>query len=296
MATHIGHLGVAGDADPYRPASDAKSSGGVVLSQAGVNALFRFDYYQPAEAAARVPSLGLDYEGQWTDDSTFVITITNAIRRVGRDAQNRIWNRMTQLTDESYMANNYQGKDSVWVDVLGDVRSLGLQSPRCNDRVPLTGNWGSRTQGPTIAKMFGTDPDNADSLPSPGDTLTIIFDRITSKGRTARPPPPEPRTKEYADFFLRFDPVVANDYRGEFVDDSTFVLTILESDPEYVLGTIRIKPQAQIKNGAASSDPANDEIDLNEFDPTIWGKPGPPTLLAATVSDYDNFNTVRTHP
>jgi hypothetical protein len=288
MATYIGRQGSVGSLDPYRPRDEG---GGTVLTQVGVNALFRFDYYQPNQAQSRVPSLGLDYTGRWTDDSTFVITIVNSVRRVGRDDQNRIWNRMPILTDESYMVNNYMGVDAVWVEVLGDVRSLGLQSPRCTDRVPLVGTWGSRTQMPIVTQFYGTDPDNSDSIPSAGDTLTIVFDRRTSMGRTARPPPPDPGTKAYADFFMEFVPTIGPQYTARFTDDSTFVLTVIEGDPEYELGIIRIKPQAQIKNGAASSDPANREWDLNTHNPTFWGKPGPPALLSGIVSDYDNFNT-----
>lgn len=246
MATHIGRLGSQGSTDRFARA-DASATD-QILSAAGVDALFRFDYYLPEESASRVPSLGLDYVGQWTDDSTFVITITNSIRRVGRDERGRVWSRMPRITDESYKEDNYQGKDSIWVDVLGDVRSLGLQSPRCADRVPLTGNWGSRVQKPTIVKIYGEDPDNGDQLPSAGDQLTIVFDRKTSKGRSARPPPPEPGTKAYADFFVRFDPVIGTDYTARFTDDSTFVLTVIEGDPTWSLdpGTIRMKPQAQV--------------------------------------------------
>ena len=323
MPTHIGQMAISGDIDPYRPVDPGASGGGPTITMEGVNALFRFDFYQPAQAAARVPSLGLDYTGRWTDDSTFVLTIVNSIRRVGRDSQNRIWNRMPRLTDDAYMANNYQGQDSIWVDVPGDVRSIGLQSPRCTDRVPLTGTWGNRNEAPQLLRLFGTDPDNSNSLPTAGDTLTFVFDRRTSKGRTARPPPPDPGTQRYADFFLQFTPPIGrpcdnqvchNDYTAVFRDDSTFVLTLHRSActiahvegllPEntpvgmcelgvepYVLGTVLIKPQAQLKSAAASFDPANDLVDFNEFDPFIWGQPGAPELLSFVVSDYDNFNT-----
>ena len=285
-ATHIGRLGSQGSTDRFKSGANG---GGIELDQQGVDALFRFDFYLPGEAASRVPSLGLDYKGSWTDDSTFVITVVNGIRRVGRDDQQRVWARMPLINTDDYMADNYQAADSIWVDVLADVRSLGLQSPRCNDRVPLTGDWGTRTQKPNLAKIFGVDPDNGDTLPSPGDTLTIVFDRRTSKGRTARPPPPDPGTKEYADFFLRFDPIIGFDYTALFTDDSTLVLTVNDGNEEWVQGgTIRIKPQAQIKNYAATSDPANDEFELP---PAIWGNPGSPSLLSAKVHDYDNFNT-----
>ena len=93
------------------------------------------------------------------------------------------------------------------------MRSLGRQSPRCNDRVPLTGNFGDRQQMPRLVSISGVDPDNSDSIPSAGDSITIIFDRRTSRGRTARPPPPQENTKAYADFFLSFEPVTDADGR-----------------------------------------------------------------------------------
>ena len=92
------------------------------------------------------------------------------------------------------------------MQVLGDVRSLGRQSERCNDRVPLSGIWGARQQPPQVLSYYGNDPDNGDPRPSVDDTMTIIFDRKTSRGLTARPPPPREGTKEFADFFLLFDP------------------------------------------------------------------------------------------
>lgn len=285
VATYIGRQGSQGSTDRFR--SDAGSA--TELSAAGVDALFRFDFYLPDVAASRVPSFGLDYKGAWTDDSTFVITIVNGIRRVGRDDKGRIWSRMPLINDAGYMDNNYQGVDSIWVDVLGDVRSLGLQSPRCTDRVPLTGNWGTRTQKPLLSKIYGIDPDNGDALPSPGDTLTLVFDRRTSKGRTARPPPPESGTKSYADFFLRFEPSIGTDYTARFTDDSTFVLTVNSGNPEWAQGgTISIQPSAQIKNSAATSDPASEDFELPAG---IWGNPGAPKLVSAKVHDYDNFNT-----
>ena len=97
----------------------------------------------------------------------------------------------------------------------------------------------------------------------------------------------------------------------QWTDDSTLVLTVVqgpctiifggapegtpgicpESTLPYALGTLQIQPQAQIKNGAATSDPASDLVDFNEYDPLVWGNPGAPVFLSALVSDYDNFNT-----
>lgn len=229
---YIGHQGSALVADPYRP-SDQQGGGrrydidaihrcaspSLIPSPRAhtptlptspgpglLYSLFGLDYYLTNEAASRVPSFGRGYEGRWTDTSTFVMTITDASRRIGLDERNRVWQRMPRITDASYMGTGYppayMERDSIWVRVLGDVRSLGRQSPRCIDRVPLTGNFGNRQQMPQLVSFHATDPDNSDRVPSLGDTVTIIFDRRTSKGRTARPPPPESGTKAYAGHHL----------------------------------------------------------------------------------------------
>ena len=83
-ATYIGRQGSQGSLDPYRPKVEG-STGGVVLSEEGVDALFEFDFYPPDVAQSKVPSLGQGYMGEWTDDSTFVITITNGQRNVPTD-------------------------------------------------------------------------------------------------------------------------------------------------------------------------------------------------------------------
>lgn len=291
MGTYIGQQGSRLTADRFRPDVDADQ--GEVYDATAIHALFEFNYYLPAESEKRVPSFGRDYSGKWVDDSTFVMTILDSTRRVGFDDNSRVWNRMPRINEESYTGAEfgYTQADSIWVQVLGDVRSVGRQSERCTDRVPLSGDWGERSQRPKILSFVSMDPDNSDNMPSPGDTLTIVFDRRTSKGRTARPPPPEPGTKAYADFYLRFDPIIASDYTAVWRDDSTFVLTVLAVDPDADVwvpdpGTMRVLPTSQIRNFAATSDPADWTLQLNM---QTFGLPGSPVMLSAIVSDYDNF-------
>ena len=159
MPTYIGTQGLGASSDPYRPDADGT---GLQYDTDAVNALFEFNYYRPSESDSRVPSFGREYHGLWTDASTFVVTIVNSQRRVGFDDLGRVWNRMPRIAEESYTGNDftYTEADSIWVKVLGDVRSVGRQSPRCQDRAPLRGNWGERQQRPLLVSVVGNDPDN----------------------------------------------------------------------------------------------------------------------------------------
>ena len=295
MPTYIGRQGSRGNDDPFRPRTAGAT--GLRYDAAAIHALFEFDYFAPNEAAIRVPSFGRNYEGYWTDDSTFVMTVLDRTARIGTDSRGRLWNRMPVINSDAYMGldGKYMTRDSIWVRVLGDVRSLGRQSPRCDDRVPLTGDWGERQQAPRVVSYSGTDPDNSDSVPSAGDTIRILFDRKTSRGLTARPPPPQEGTMAYANFFLAFTPSIGDLYTARFLPDNmTLVVTILSGNPSWthevfgVPSKMRIKPESQIRSSFGASDPVNRELVLGQ---TFFGKPGPPVFESATVSDYDNFNT-----
>ena len=69
IPTYIGYHGSRGNPDPYRP--DAAQP--TIYSRSGVDALFKFDFYGTSERTQRVPSLGIDYNGVWIDDSTFEV-------------------------------------------------------------------------------------------------------------------------------------------------------------------------------------------------------------------------------
>ena len=82
----------------------------------------------------------------------------DATRNQGRDALERAWRPMPKISDPTYTANYFQ-PESVWVQVLGDIRSLGQKSPPCTDFMPLKGNWGKRREKPSVPKVDIIDPE-----------------------------------------------------------------------------------------------------------------------------------------
>ena len=80
IPTHIGYVSSRGEEDPYLY-PETGFAGAVVYSAAEVDALFEFNYYMEEEAVKKRPSLGQEYVGQWTDDSTFEITVVNGNRQ-----------------------------------------------------------------------------------------------------------------------------------------------------------------------------------------------------------------------
>ena len=75
-------------------------------------------------------------------DATQIFAI-DGTREAGRDPEDRNWRPMPRISEESYTANYFQA-ESVWVQVLGDIRNLGRASAPCSDFVPLRGTWGER--------------------------------------------------------------------------------------------------------------------------------------------------------
>ena len=152
------------------------------------------------------------------------------------------------------------------------------------------GTWGERRQKPSILRISGSDPDNADSVPSAGDEIVILFDRLTNRGKNAKPAPPEVRpSAEYVDFFFTFTPELGT-YTGDFRDDSTFVIAILEGNPEWDAGAqpmVQVRSSGGLKSSGGASDAANEEY---AFSTLVFGNPGPPRCVGASVRDYDNFN------
>ena len=63
-----------------------------------------------------MPSLGLEYNGNWIDDSTFEIHAVDGTRNIGRDSAGRAWRPLPKISDASYTAN-YFAAEAVWVQV-----------------------------------------------------------------------------------------------------------------------------------------------------------------------------------
>ena len=66
--------------------------------------------------------------------------------------------------------------------------------------------------------------DDGDTAVSFGDTLTVTFDAPTDRGAG-----PSGGSRTFVDDLFRFEPAPASDYSGEWADDSTFVVTVLDA-------------------------------------------------------------------
>ena len=105
------------------------------------------------------------------------------------------------------------------VRLRADVRNRARNIPQPT----LTGAFGS-LESPTIVSYVASNYDNTDSIYGDSDRLTLTFDKPTDKARGERY-----GLKTFVDGLFSFsegDP--ADDYSGEWTDDSTFVVTIID--------------------------------------------------------------------
>ena len=152
-------------------------------------------------------SLGADYSGGWRDASVFVVTaldVTGAAPQIGATS----------------------------VRVLADIRSLAGTGPSAANAVGsaatneslvarLSGDFGDQTE-PLPAVFLAADPDNSELAYGSGDTLTVAFTKATNRdGSTAE--------RAYVDSLFDFEPQIGDDYSGEWLDDSAFLITVTDT-------------------------------------------------------------------
>eukprot|EP00163_Fabomonas_tropica_P026558 TRINITY_DN4929_c0_g1_i1.p1 TRINITY_DN4929_c0_g1~~TRINITY_DN4929_c0_g1_i1.p1 ORF type:complete len:2752 (-),score=612.36 TRINITY_DN4929_c0_g1_i1:92-8347(-) len=88
---------------------------------------------------------------------------------------------------------------------------------------PLSGNWG-QANGPLITAVTAADPDNADSVFSDADVITIAFDRVTNA--------PSVASKAEVDNLLTFEPTLGSNYSAVWSSDQrSVVITIIDATP-----------------------------------------------------------------
>ena len=126
-----------------------------------------------------------------------------------------------------------QVSEEIWYRVIQIITNQGDELQKYATETVWRALAAEKLPHRTLVKVAGFDRKNDNSVPSPGDTLTLTFDRWTNRGANARPGPPRAGSKEYADFFFVFTPGIGADYFGEFTDDSTFVITIVEGNPDW---------------------------------------------------------------
>ena len=223
----------------------------------------------------------------------------------------------------------------------------------------LEGDFGRAGDGPRIVHFVADDPNNGDAIFSTGDVLTIVFDQRTNRGVThsnyqqpstlvypangagVKGGPPEVvpyplgssslSGKALVDALFEFSHPLGADYTGEWMDDSTFVVTIEDADGSQVfpprVGELNVtaRPSGGITNLNYTAKTCSNLTDLelrwpgdyvnlltnpsvvnssvhdctlhyaNTTSPMLTGDLGVPTfpiLLSATLDDVDNGDDV----
>jgi len=180
-----------------------------------LNALFTFS-----------ESIGNSYTGTWTSASILTITIVDA-----------------------GSANPNIGSATFTVKSSANLKNAAGTSLASTATSPaLVGNFGQKA-GPAITSLTAADPDNSDSIFSDGDTITVRFSEDTNRigfavGATM--------TKANLDSLFTFTQEIGDDYTGVWTDDSTLVISIVDSgsdNPPEIDGLrIIVKTSASLQN------------------------------------------------
>lgn len=244
--------------------SQATDRGGGLLAgnRAYVDSLFTFSM-----------PLGLEYEGEWADDSIFVATVLAGVPIVASD------DSITVTLVADVRDSTSQSRPSVGMaNATEDEKKLRSFFPVFDDTMPY------------IVNVSAEDYDNGDSVYGEGDIITITYNYRTDRGAYMG-------NKDFVDRLFRFDPPLGTDYTGEWSDDRTFQVRALDT----VGGELRLcnhagcTPQEQsnvtivgvLRNRGGTSSIAQSSTHLSGVSDR-----GAPELERFEVSDPDNLDYV----
>ena len=204
----------------------------------------------------------LEYSTGWLDDSTFVLEVINGSNPVQPGILAAEWTESTTASADTGtvvaikpgVAFQSLSCPAKYSGTPYCVTPTGMSKDDMVDGVPyvaprLRGDFG-RTTGPRIVGFSADDPDNGDGAFGDGDKLTITFDQRTNRGRThtnferksaSVVSGGEVQTVAYpigvselsgrslVDALFAFSHGLGADYSGEWTDDSTFVVTVVDA-------------------------------------------------------------------
>ena len=216
-----------------------------------------FDFYNKYNQRITTPFF-LEYTTGWLDDQTFLITVINGSSALQPGILAEEWEEAaTALADPG---TRVALKPGITIQSLSCPEEYagtpyctvptGLEDEAWEYTAPyLHGNFG-RVTGPRIVGFSADDPDNGDGHFGNGDQLTITFDQRTNRGRThdnfGRPYATvfsegvesqvayplgvdDVSGAALVDKLFSFSRPLGTDYSGDWLDDSTFVVTVIDS-------------------------------------------------------------------
>ena len=143
-------------------------------------------------------SLGTRYHGKWLDASAFEVT----------------------MVDTSGATLPVDLLSSASVAVIGDIKDIGVRSRWCKAVSPLSGSAGTQA-APRIETFSASTWDLQDVGWSRYDVLRVHMDLPTNRGGREG-------GKAFVDTLLSFSHALGDDYSGTWLDESVFVVTILD--------------------------------------------------------------------
>ena len=179
------------------------------------------------------PSIGTDYSGVWRSDSLFEVRVLDTIGGA------------LLLCNHAGCAPEQQSN----VTVVGTLRNRGASSLATDARAHLSGISGNGA--PQIERFEVSDPDNLDYVFSDNDAINITFDRSSDLGTVEA-------KRARVDALFSFNIPLGEDYSGEWQDDSTFRITIVDTryDLPLINGT-NISLRVPIRSANGTSAPNN---------------------------------------
>jgi hypothetical protein len=173
--------------------------------------------------------------GTWRDDSTFAITLLD------------VGDRAPAL-------------GAATATVTGAVRDLTRVRPAAiGQSAVLSGNYGRNTP-PALVSFVADDPHDLDSVYGAGDILTLSLNMATDRGGADAAG--KVGTMEDVDRLFAFSTRLAANYTGEWLDDSTFQIEVLEplsaglDVPTVGITEASLSNTSNIRNRASSTLPS----------------------------------------
>ena len=218
-------------------------------------------------------SIGTDYTGLWTDESTLIVSILNATGGTASTGSTRVRIR----------------------DRLGGlIFNAARNSEAASGDALLEGSFGSLA-APAIISFDLEDVDNADTVFGDGDTLTIVFDRRTDRGGAQAA---TRGAEAFVDSLFTFSHPIGDRFSGEWRDTSIFTVTIVNATNEGVTtdgvqlqpGGVRVTPTGlarPIRNRAQTSPPASATSPVLQLRNGGVGTAEPPRLVSFHAADPD---------
>lgn len=246
-----------------------------------VDGLFSFSEGDPAD----------DYSGEWRDDSTFVVRLIDPT-----DIIPSVEGLVPFSTRPSDLRVSTAGGEGLSGAI---IQNRGVSMDRVASAsivVPVSGNFG-KVRSPQLVGFEARDLDNGDAVISEGDELVLTFDVATDRGGAQRTfyasDMANMASRTEVDRLFSFSSSLGSAYTGLWIDESTLVVTILNStdaDAQVSVSVAHVRDElgGLVFNAAGNSAAAQGSRTLTGS----FGSLDAPAITSFSIEDVDNADIV----